>query len=285
VSELVDKTLRGTKPDDTPVEQPTKATGKQWTQPIGFVHSLFEVAADIIKRSADAQDPVANLEALVKTNLQTIVGPIEWGKGPVKNVAKTPLVSGQWRLSSGGPFKYDLIIVANGLAPQILVGGKMEPRRCGTERWLRQGLGKRLWCSATRRKKRNRCKRSSFSASKSSRISPASPRLSVGAYEVGASAMPSIRDTGFANFGGSHALAFRVGQARAAIEVLWSCYGAQGLYTRDPLQWHGLYNRTRHLFRFRRAAAQLLKIRYGVDLHGCRCRAACARRPTGPVPW
>jgi branched-chain amino acid transport system substrate-binding protein len=26
----------------------TKATGKQWTQPIGFVHSLFEVAADIV---------------------------------------------------------------------------------------------------------------------------------------------------------------------------------------------------------------------------------------------
>jgi branched-chain amino acid transport system substrate-binding protein len=104
----------------------TQATGKQWTQPIGFVHSLFEVAADIIKRSADAQDSAANLDALIKTNLQTIVGPIAWDKGPVKNVAKTPLVSGQWRLASSGPYKYDLIIVANGLAPQIPVGGKME---------------------------------------------------------------------------------------------------------------------------------------------------------------
>jgi branched-chain amino acid transport system substrate-binding protein len=104
----------------------TKATGKQWTQPIGFVHSLFEVAADILKRSADAQDPAANLDALVKTKLNTIVGPIAWGSGPVKNVAKTPLASGQWRATSGGPFKYDLVIVANGLAPQIPVGGKME---------------------------------------------------------------------------------------------------------------------------------------------------------------
>jgi branched-chain amino acid transport system substrate-binding protein len=104
----------------------TRTTGKQWTQPIGFVHSLFEVAADILKRSADAQDPAANLDALLKTNLDTIVGPISWGKGPVKNVAKTPLVSGQWRLASGGPFKYDLVIVANGLAPQIPLGGKME---------------------------------------------------------------------------------------------------------------------------------------------------------------
>ena len=104
----------------------TKATEKQWTQPIGFVHSLFEVASDILKRSADAQDAAANLDSLLKTNLETIVGPIGWGKGPMKNVAKTPLVSGQWRLASGGPFKYDLVIVANGLAPQIPLGGKME---------------------------------------------------------------------------------------------------------------------------------------------------------------
>jgi branched-chain amino acid transport system substrate-binding protein len=105
----------------------TAATKKQWTQPIGFVHSLFEVAADVIKRSADATDPAANLDAVVKTNLQTIVGPIAWGKGPVKNVVKTPLVSGQWRSTAKGPFKYELLVVANGLAPQIPVDGKMEP--------------------------------------------------------------------------------------------------------------------------------------------------------------
>lgn len=32
--------------------------------------------------------------------------------------------------------------------------------------------------------------------------------------------------------------AFAVGQAREAVETLWSCYGANGLYTRDPLQRH-----------------------------------------------
>jgi 3-hydroxy-9,10-secoandrosta-1,3,5(10)-triene-9,17-dione monooxygenase len=32
--------------------------------------------------------------------------------------------------------------------------------------------------------------------------------------------------------------AFAVGAAREAVETLWSCYGAQGLYTRDPLQRH-----------------------------------------------
>jgi 3-hydroxy-9,10-secoandrosta-1,3,5(10)-triene-9,17-dione monooxygenase len=32
--------------------------------------------------------------------------------------------------------------------------------------------------------------------------------------------------------------AFAVAQAREALDTLWSCYGAQGLYTRDPLQRH-----------------------------------------------
>jgi len=30
--------------------------------------------------------------------------------------------------------------------------------------------------------------------------------------------------------------AFAVGQAREAVETLWSFYGAAGLYTRDPMQ-------------------------------------------------
>jgi 3-hydroxy-9,10-secoandrosta-1,3,5(10)-triene-9,17-dione monooxygenase len=32
--------------------------------------------------------------------------------------------------------------------------------------------------------------------------------------------------------------AFAVNQSREAVETLWSCYGAQGLYTHDPLQRH-----------------------------------------------
>ncbi len=30
--------------------------------------------------------------------------------------------------------------------------------------------------------------------------------------------------------------AFAVNQAREAVETLWSCYGAAGIYSRDPLQ-------------------------------------------------
>ena len=102
----------------------TAATKKQWTQPIGFVHALFEVAVDVMKRSKGAGERASILDAVAKTKIDSVVGPISWGSGPVKNVAKTPLVGGQWR--KGGAFKYDLVITDNKTAPNIPAGGKME---------------------------------------------------------------------------------------------------------------------------------------------------------------
>lgn len=103
----------------------TAKTGKQWTQPIGFAHALFEVAIDAIKRTDAVGNRKKTRDMLSKMRLDTIVGPLDWTKGPVRNVAKTPLVGGQWRL--GGKHKYDLVITSNDLAPTIPKGGNMEP--------------------------------------------------------------------------------------------------------------------------------------------------------------
>jgi branched-chain amino acid transport system substrate-binding protein len=99
----------------------TAATKRPWTQPIGFVHALFEVAVDALKRSKSI-DPKSILAAITATNYKSIVGGIHWGGTPVKNVSKTPLVSGQWQRSDG---KYDLVICQNQTAPEIPVGGKL----------------------------------------------------------------------------------------------------------------------------------------------------------------
>lgn len=102
-----------------------KSTGKQWTQTIGFAHALFEVAADTLKRTQDLGKSASVRDALKATNLDTVVGGVKWGgRGPFKNVSKTPLVGGQWR--RGGKFKYDLVVVSNKSAPNIPVQGKME---------------------------------------------------------------------------------------------------------------------------------------------------------------
>jgi branched-chain amino acid transport system substrate-binding protein len=107
----------------------TTATGRPWTQPIGFAHALFELAVDVMKRAEDVTDGDAVAKAIGETKLDTLVGPIAWNNANLppfaqKNVAKTPLVGGQWRLKSGGG--YDLVVVENGQAPNIPLGGKME---------------------------------------------------------------------------------------------------------------------------------------------------------------
>jgi branched-chain amino acid transport system substrate-binding protein len=99
------------------------ATGKPWTQPIGFNHALFEVAADVIKRAADLADPAAIRDAIVATDIQSIVGPVNWKAGPVKNVQKTPLVGGQWQKKDG---KFELVITTNVQHPEIPVGGELK---------------------------------------------------------------------------------------------------------------------------------------------------------------
>jgi branched-chain amino acid transport system substrate-binding protein len=100
-----------------------KATGRPWTQPIGFQHALFEVVKDVIARSQDLDDPQAIVASIQATDLPTIVGPVDWSDGPVKNVSKTPLVAGQWQ-KKGDDF--ELVITANETAPIIPVGGELQ---------------------------------------------------------------------------------------------------------------------------------------------------------------
>jgi branched-chain amino acid transport system substrate-binding protein len=107
----------------------TKATGRPWTQPIGFAHALFELAVDALSRAEDPTDGDTVAAAIAATKLDTLVGTVAWGGEGLppfaaKNVAKTPLVGGQWRLKDGGG--YDLVITDNKTAPAIPVGGTME---------------------------------------------------------------------------------------------------------------------------------------------------------------
>lgn len=99
------------------------ATGRPWTQPIGFKHALFEVVADVIGRAEDLDDADAIAAAIKGTNMSTIVGGVDWSSGPVPNVSKTPLVSGQWQKAGDG---VELVITNNSQAPDIPVGGELQ---------------------------------------------------------------------------------------------------------------------------------------------------------------
>jgi branched-chain amino acid transport system substrate-binding protein len=96
-----------------------KETGKQWTQPLGFVHAAYEIAADALKR-AQTLDKAKIREAIAATSFDAIVGPIKFNQ---ENYARTPLVAGQW--VKGQKFPWDLKICYNGTAPNIPTQSKL----------------------------------------------------------------------------------------------------------------------------------------------------------------
>jgi branched-chain amino acid transport system substrate-binding protein len=101
-------------------------TGKQWTQPIGFAHALFEVASNALSRAKSAKAGDVR-DAVAGTAMDTVVGPVKWGgAGPMKNVSKTPLVLGQW-VPGSGKRKVELVVVNNDAAKAIPVGGTLKP--------------------------------------------------------------------------------------------------------------------------------------------------------------
>ncbi len=101
-----------------------KETSRQWTQPLGYAHAIWEIGIEALKQAGDPHDRDAVREVLAKMKMDTIVGAINWADTPIKNVSKTTLVGGQWRL--GGKYKYELLIVNNNAAPQVPVQAKLK---------------------------------------------------------------------------------------------------------------------------------------------------------------
>lgn len=99
-------------------------TGKPWMSTLGFSHAIFEVGLDAVKRATDLTDSASIMRAIIATDLQTIVGPVNWKNGRVKNVTKTPFAGGQWQRVDG---RLELKIVNNNQNPQLPVTGEMKP--------------------------------------------------------------------------------------------------------------------------------------------------------------
>jgi branched-chain amino acid transport system substrate-binding protein len=100
------------------------ATKKQWTQPIGYAHALWEVALDVLKRSKDPLSRDSIRQAIAETNLTTVAGPVSFKGGPHPNIGKTPVLGGQW--VKGKDHKYDLRIVDNSASKLVSPEGKLQ---------------------------------------------------------------------------------------------------------------------------------------------------------------
>jgi branched-chain amino acid transport system substrate-binding protein len=103
------------------------STGRQWIQPLGFVHALFEVAASVLKRAGNVRDRRALADAIKATSMDTIVGRVDWTRSQAyfPNVSRTPLVGGQWQRGRSWPF--ELEIVSNTSHPEVPATGTLAP--------------------------------------------------------------------------------------------------------------------------------------------------------------
>ena len=83
--------------------------------------ACFDVVTDVVKRTANLDDPASYVEAIKATNLDTLVGPIQFN-GALPNCASTPLVGGQWIGKAGA---WDRKIVENSVYPGIPLTGEI----------------------------------------------------------------------------------------------------------------------------------------------------------------
>jgi branched-chain amino acid transport system substrate-binding protein len=108
----------------------------QWTQPLEHF-SVFEWGLDVIKRTANLDDPQSYIDAVKQTKLTTIAGDIDFTVpvaaeapiGPARvtpNCYKSPLCVVQWQKGTG-KWPYDQLIVGNKAAPNVPTEDTFKP--------------------------------------------------------------------------------------------------------------------------------------------------------------
>jgi branched-chain amino acid transport system substrate-binding protein len=75
----------------------------------------FDMVVDVLKRTANLDDPKSYVDAIKATNLQSILGPIKFD-APMANCSLSPLVGGQWIGKVGAWERY---VVDNSHYPSI----------------------------------------------------------------------------------------------------------------------------------------------------------------------
>jgi branched-chain amino acid transport system substrate-binding protein len=105
-----------------------KATGKQWTQQLGASMSLLDAGFDALKASSDPKDRASIAKALSTLQSTTMVGKVDFAKGPVPNVYATPIIGTQWvKAAAGAKFKYEYLITENAGDSNVPVAAKLRP--------------------------------------------------------------------------------------------------------------------------------------------------------------
>jgi branched-chain amino acid transport system substrate-binding protein len=100
-------------------------TGKQWTQALGSIYSLFEIGIEALKTADDPKDKDEVAKNLREMKLECMSGNLDFTTGPEPGIAIQHPVGGQWR--KGKKFPWDISIVDNTPNKDVPIGGDLEP--------------------------------------------------------------------------------------------------------------------------------------------------------------
>lgn len=90
------------------------AAKRQWTQQLGATLSLLDAGIDALKASSNPKDKAAVAKALSTLKTTTMMGKVDFTKGPVPNVSPTAMIGAQWvKAPSGSKWKLDYVLTEN----------------------------------------------------------------------------------------------------------------------------------------------------------------------------
>lgn len=105
-----------------------KSSGKQWTQQLGATMALLDAGFAAVQNSSSPKDKAAVAKALSTLVVTSMIGKIDFTKGPVPNVFNTSIIGTQWvKAPAGSKFKFDYVITENATDPNVPVGAKLLP--------------------------------------------------------------------------------------------------------------------------------------------------------------
>jgi branched-chain amino acid transport system substrate-binding protein len=102
------------------------AAGKQWNQQLGASMSLLDAGLEALKNASNPKDKASVAEALSKLKITTMVGNLDFTKGPVPNVSTSVLIGTQWvKAPANAKYKYDYVITENAADAKVPVAAKL----------------------------------------------------------------------------------------------------------------------------------------------------------------
>ncbi len=105
-----------------------QASGKQWNQQLGASMSLLDAGFAALRGAANPKDRATVARAIAGLQTTTMMGRVDFTRGPVPNVSPTNMIGAQWvPAPAGSKFRLEYLLTENVSDPSVPVSRKPVP--------------------------------------------------------------------------------------------------------------------------------------------------------------